>query len=111
MKGGMSINVLVANRGEIACRVLRACTEAGVGTVAICAPNDEGSLFTELADRVVVLQGDTIATTYLDQAQIIEAAHSTGATAVHPGFGFLSERADFARAVSEAGLIWIGPSP
>ena len=111
MKGGMSINVLVANRGEIACRVLRACKEAGVGTVAVCAPNDEGSLFTELADRVVVLQGDTIATTYLDQAQIIEAAHSTGATAVHPGFGFLSERADFARAVSEAGLIWIGPSP
>ncbi|MFZ9048148.1 MAG: acetyl-CoA carboxylase biotin carboxylase subunit [Poseidonia sp.] len=111
MKGGMSINVLVANRGEIACRVLRACKEAGVGTVAVCAPNDEGSLFTELADRVVMLQGDTIGTTYLDQAQIIEAAHSTGATAVHPGFGFLSERADFARAVSEAGLIWIGPSP
>ena len=82
MKGGMNINVLVANRGEIACRVLRACKEAGVGTVAVCAPNDEGSLFTELADRVVVLQGDTIATTYLDQAQIIEAAHSTGATAV-----------------------------
>ncbi len=107
----MCINVLVANRGEIACRVLRACKEAGLGTVAVCAANDEGSLFTELADRVVMLQGDTIATTYLDQTQIIEAARSSGATAIHPGFGFLSERADFARAVADAGLIWIGPSP
>src|SRR6056300_191244 len=107
----MCINVLVANRGEIACRVLRACKEAGLHTVAVCAANDEGSLFTELADRVVMLQGDTIATTYLDQTQIIEAARSSGATAIHPGFGFLSERADFARGVSEAGLIWIGPSP
>jgi acetyl/propionyl-CoA carboxylase alpha subunit len=111
MIGGMSINVLVANRGEIACRVLRACKEAGLRTVAICAPNDTGSLFTELADQVVMLQGDTIASTYLDQTQIIEAARKTGATAVHPGFGFLSERADFARAVNAAGLIWIGPSP
>ena len=107
----MSIKVLVANRGEIACRVLRACTEAGHPTVAVCAANDQGSLFTELADETVLLNGDSIATTYLDTQQILQAARSTGASAVHPGFGFLSERADFARAVSEAGLIWIGPSP
>lgn len=106
----MRIKVLVANRGEIACRILRACSEAGHPTVAICAPNDAGSLFTELANEVVMLDGNTIATTYLDQTQIINAALQTGANAIHPGFGFLSERAEFARAVGEAGLVWIGPS-
>ena len=100
----------MANRGEIACRILRACKEAGHPTVAICAPNDAGSLFTEMADQVVMLEGETIAETYLDQQQIIEAALATGATAVHPGFGFLSERAEFATAVQAAGLTWIGPS-
>ena len=95
----------MANRGEIACRILRACKEAGHPTVAICAPNDEGSLFTELADEVVLLSGETITETYLNQQQILAAASKTGATAVHPGFGFLSERADFATAVSEAGLV------
>ena len=107
----MCIKVLVANRGEIACRILRACSEAGYPTVAVFAPNDRGSLFTELASETVALQGNSIAETYLNQAQIIEAAHRTGATAIHPGFGFLSERAEFARAVTAAGLIWIGPSP
>jgi acetyl/propionyl-CoA carboxylase alpha subunit len=107
----MVSKVLVANRGEIACRILRACSEAGIGSVAICAPNDQGSLFTELADEVVLLEGTTIGETYLDQEQIIAAAHSTGADAIHPGFGFLSERAEFARHVSANGLIWIGPSP
>ena len=100
----------MANRGEIACRILRACKEAGHPTVAICAPNDAGSLFTEMADQVVVLKGETIAETYLDQQQIIQAALDTGATAIHPGFGFLSERAEFAKAVQAAGLTWIGPS-
>ena len=100
----------MANRGEIACRILRACKEAGHPTVAVCAPNDAGSLFTEMADQVVMLEGETIAETYLDQQQIIEAALATGATAVHPGFGFLSERAEFATAVQAAGLTWIGPS-
>jgi len=103
--------VLVANRGEIACRILRACREAGIQTVAICAPNDLGSLFTEMADELVMLDGETIAETYLDQEQIIKAAHSTGADAIHPGFGFLSERATFARLVKDSELIWIGPSP
>jgi len=107
----MMKKILVANRGEIACRVLRACREAGLKTVAVCAPNDRGTLFTELADEVVMLEGDTIATTYLDQTQIIEAARSTGTDGIHPGFGFLSERADFAQAVMDAGLVWIGPSP
>jgi acetyl/propionyl-CoA carboxylase alpha subunit len=102
---------LVANRGEIACRILRACTEAGFETVAVCATNDAGTLFTELATEVVMLKGETIAETYLNQAQIIDAARTTGATAIHPGFGFLSERAEFARAVRAAGLVWIGPSP
>ena len=78
---------------------------------SICAANDATSLFAELADEVIQLEGDTIATTYLDQTQIINAALQTGATAIHPGFGFLSERAEFARAVSQAGLVWIGPSP
>ena len=100
----------MANRGEIACRILRACKEAGHPTVAICAPNDAGSLFTEMADQVVMLKGETIAETYLDQQQIIQAALDTGATAIHPGFGFLSERAEFATAVQAAGLTWIGPS-
>lgn len=106
----MGIKVLVANRGEIVCRILRACNEAGHPTVAVCAPNDAGTLFTEMADEVVLLEGETIGETYLNQDQIIQAALSTGATAVHPGFGFLSERADFARAVKSAGLVWIGPS-
>ena len=70
----MSIKVLVANRGEIACRILRACKEAGHPTVAVCAANDQGSLFTEMADEAVLLNGESIGETYLDQAQIIAAA-------------------------------------
>lgn len=104
------IKVLVANRGEIACRILRACTEAGYPTVAVFAANDASSLFVEMADEAVQLVGESIAETYLDQSQIIEVALKTGADAVHPGFGFLSERATFANAVQEAGLIWVGPS-
>ena len=106
-----NIKVLVANRGEIACRILRACIEAGHPTVAVYADNDADSMFVEMADEAVLLMGDTIGETYLDERQIIEAARSTGANAIHPGFGFLSERADFATAVLEAGLIWVGPSP
>ena len=103
--------VLVANRGEIACRVLRACKESGIESVAIHASNDAGSLFTEYADIVVELQGDGISETYLNQQQILDIAVEVGADSIHPGFGFLSERADFAQAVIDAGLIWIGPSP
>ena len=113
MRGGVSMvrKVLVANRGEIACRILRACNEAGLPSVAIYAENDKSSMFIELADEAVLLTGDTIGETYLDQEQILAIAKSTGADAIHPGFGFLSERADFARAVGNAGLQWVGPSP
>ena len=103
--------VLVANRGEIACRILRACSEAGLESIAIFAANDTGSMFTELATISVPLVGDSIAETYLNQAQILSIAAEYGADAIHPGFGFLSERADFAQAVIDAGINWIGPSP
>ena len=102
---------LVANRGEIACRILRACREAGIEGVAIYAENDSGTLFTELADIAVQLQGEGLAETYLNQEQILQIALDNGCDSVHPGFGFLSERADFAQAVMDSGLIWIGPSP
>ncbi|HIF90277.1 MAG TPA: hypothetical protein EYQ58_01820, partial [Candidatus Poseidoniales archaeon] len=103
--------VMVANRGEIACRILRACSEAGISSLAIYADNDANSLFVELADEAVMLQGDSIATTYLDQAQILRIAADNAVDAIHPGFGFLSERADFAQAVGDAGIQWVGPSP
>ncbi|MFL2961977.1 MAG: acetyl/propionyl/methylcrotonyl-CoA carboxylase subunit alpha [Candidatus Poseidoniaceae archaeon] len=102
---------LVANRGEIACRILRACKEAGIEGVAIHATNDAGSLFTEIADIAIPLQGDGLAETYLNQEQILEIAIQNGCDSIHPGFGFLSERADFAQAVMDSGLIWVGPSP
>ena len=107
----MFIKVLVANRGEIACRILRACKEAGYPAVAVFAANDRGALFTELATQSVQLQGETLAETYLNQEQLLAIAKNTQSTAIHPGFGFLSERADFAQAVLDAGLTWIGPSP
>lgn len=103
--------VLVANRGEIACRILRACREAGLSSVAIYAENDRTGMFRELADESVLLEGESITETYLNGAAIIQVAKDTGADAIHPGFGFLSERAEFAQAVMDAGLIWIGPSP
>ena len=102
---------LVANRGEIACRILRACREAGIEGVAIYASNDAGTLFTELADISVQLEGEGLAETYLNQEQILQIAIDTGCDSIHPGFGFLSERADFAQAVMDSGLIWVGPSP
>ena len=102
---------LVANRGEIACRILRACREAGIEGVAIHAANDSGTLFTELADIAIQLTGEGLAETYLNQNQILEIAIGNGCDSIHPGFGFLSERADFAQAVMDAGLIWVGPSP
>ena len=102
---------LVANRGEIACRILRACREAEIEGVAIYAANDAGTLFTELADIAIELEGEGLAETYLNQEQILEIAIANGCDSIHPGFGFLSERADFAQVVMDAGLIWVGPSP
>jgi acetyl-CoA carboxylase biotin carboxylase subunit len=107
----MVSTVLVANRGEIACRILRACSESGLSSIAIYADNDADSLFVELATKSVILEGESIAETYLNQKQIIKIAKQYGADAIHPGFGFLSERADFAQAVIDSGLKWIGPSP
>ena len=92
----MVSNVLVANRGEIACRILRACNEAGLSSIAIYADNDADSLFVELATKSVRLEGESITETYLNQKQILKIARENGADAIHPGFGFLSERADFA---------------
>ena len=103
--------VLIANRGEIACRIIRACKEAGIESVAIHAANDSGALFTELADIAVELEGNTIAETYLNIEQILTIAKDVAADSIHPGYGFLSERAEFASAVMDANLIWIGPSP
>ncbi|KUL39527.1 acetyl-CoA carboxylase biotin carboxylase subunit [Actinoplanes awajinensis] len=101
--------VLVANRGEIAVRVARACRELGIRVVAVCSEADRGSAVTRLADRTVVIGPAAPRASYLNAAAIIEAALMTGAEAVHPGYGFLSEDADFAEACAASGLTFIGP--
>ena len=103
--------LLIANRGEIACRIVRTARRMGIETIAVFSDADADALHVRMADGAIHIEPSEAADSYLDGAKIIAAARETGADAIHPGFGFLSENAQFAQAVIDAGLVWVGPDP
>lgn len=108
----MTLNtVLIANRGEIAVRIARSARDLGIRSIAVYSEADTGALHTQVADEAYLLPGKTSAETYMNIPALLDIAHRTGADCLHPGYGFLSENADFARTIQQAGLTWIGPSP
>src|SRR3990167_1356004 len=103
--------ILIANRGEIASRIIRSCQDLGLETLAVYAPIDRGMPFVREADQAVSLQSNDSAKSYLNAPLLLAIAQAYGADALHPGYGFLAENADFAKACFEQGLVFIGPEP